>query len=334
MSENAETRPDPELAGLSGADLLRMMTGEAPARAKTPPRSDWDRMLHEMVAPYAAARPDPRKGELIAQTDAAIAGQMRAVLHDGAFQSLEAMWRGLYFLTRRLETGESLKIHVLDVPKEELLTDAGLAALRYELSAEAWAVIVGLYEFAPADEQALLRIAALAAGARAPFLAGLAPDVVGLTSAFTDLRRSGDGRWVGLALPRFLLRLPYGRETDETESFALEEMPSPPEHELYLWGHPAIACAFLLGDAFTRYGWNFRPGASHTVEGLPLHVFKSNGESELKPCAEVLLTEDAAETLLERGFIPLASIKGTDRVRVVRFQSVSESAALLAGRWQ
>jgi len=329
-----QTAADPKLANLSGADLLRMMTGEAPARAAAPaPRSDWDRMLHEMVAPYAAPRPDPRQPELIAQTDAAIAGQMRAVLHHPVYRALESAWRSLYFLVRRLETGETLKVHVLDVPKEELLSDAGLAALRYELSAETWAVIAGLYEFGPADESALMRVAALAHAARAPFLGGLAPDIVGLARVFAELRRSSDAPWIGLALPRFLLRLPYGSETDETETFVFEEMPSPPEHERYLWGHPAIACAYLLGDAFSRYGWDLRPGVSHTIDGLPLHVFKKDNQSELKPCAEVLLTEDAAEALLERGFIPLASIKGTDRVRVVRFQSIADPAAMLAGKW-
>jgi type VI secretion system protein ImpC len=327
------SRPDPEIARLSGADLLRQLTGEAVAPARAPARSDWEQMLHEMVAPYAAARPDPRQPELIAQTDAAIAGQMRAIMHHPAFRGVEAAWRALYFLTRRLETGEDLKIFVLDVPKEELMSDAGLAALRYELSAEDWSVVAGLYEFGPADEQALIRIAGMARDASAPFVSGLAPDVVGLSSAFPDLRHSAAAGWMGLALPRFLLRLPYGSETDETETFAFEEMPSPPEHERYLWGHPAIACAYLLGDAFSRQGWDFRPGASHTLEGLPVHVYKSDGESQLKPCAEVLMTEEAAITLLDHGFIPLASIKGTDRVRVVSFRSVAEPAAPLSGRW-
>ena len=323
----------PPLANVSGADLLRMMAGEAPAPAKVPPRSQWEQMLHELVAPYAAPRPDPRQSELIAQTDAAIAGQMRAILHRPAFHSVEALWRGLYFLTRRLETGENLKIFVLDAPQEELVTDAGRAALRYELSAETWSAVAGLYEFGPMDEPALLRIAALAREARAPFLAGVAPDAVGLSRVFAELRRSADAPWIGLALPRFLLRLPYGRETDETETFAFEEMPAVPEHERYLWGHPALACAYLLGDAFTRHGWDFRPGASHTIDGLPLHNFRSEGQPEVKPCAEVWLTEDAAEALLDAGFIPLASIKDTDRVRVIRFQSVAAPATPLAGRW-
>jgi type VI secretion system protein ImpC len=161
----------------------------------------------------------------------------------------------------------------------------------------------------------------------------VAPEVVGLTSVFDMLRRAPVARWLGLALPRFLLRLPYGKNTDAIDSFAFEEMTTPPEHEWYLWGHPAIACAYLLGESFARYGWAMRPGAINEIDGLPAHVYKSDGESELKPCAEVLLTEEAAETLLDAGFMPLASIKGADRVRLVRFQSAANPPTPLAGRW-
>ena len=94
-------------------------------------------------------------------------------------------------------------------------------------------------------------------------------------------------------------------------------MPNPPEHERYLWGNPAIACALLLGEAFMRSGWSMRPGQVSDVTGLPAHVYKVNGETELKPCAEVLMTEDSALHLLDRGFMPLVSIKGSDRVKQV-----------------
>jgi type VI secretion system protein ImpC len=313
----------------SGADLLRQMMGESPAAAAAPKRSDRDQMLHDLVAPYAVPGDDPRKAEMIAQTDRAIAGEMRAVLHHAQFQSLEAAWRGLYFLTRRLETGENLRIFLLDLPQAEL-TSAGL---RRAAGDDEWGLLAGLYYFGPADEDALKEISFVARIAGAPFVSGLAPDVVGLTQPFGELRQSAYARWIGLAMPRFLLRLPYGKDASETESFAFEELSKEPEHERYLWGHPAFACAYLLGEAFTRFGWRMRPGSVQEIDGLPAHTYREDGEAQLKPCAEVLLTEDAAEVLLDRGFMPLASIKGTDRVRLVRFQSVADPPAPLAGRW-
>jgi len=342
--EDGGMMPGPSLnPAVSGADLLKMMAGEDPtASAAAPaPTSTWDAMLHDLVAPYAEAKPDPRKPEWIAQTDAAITGEMRGLLHHPAFQQLEAAWRGLYFLVRRLETSEMLKIYVWDVPQSELTSDEGLALLQRVMVAETvgtlgsppWSVLAGLYSFGPEHETALDRIAAIARMANAPLIAGVAPDVVGLSKVFDTLRHSSSARWIGLAMPRFLLRLPFGAKTDPTDTFAFEEMPVTPEHERYLWGNPAIACAYLLGEAFTRYGWAMRPGQVSDIAHLPAHIYKSEFEPELKPCAEVLLTEEAVELLLDRGLIPLISFRGADHVRVGRIQSIADPSSLLAGRW-
>ncbi len=332
--------PPPDV---SGADLLRSMMGEtAPTgSAAAPARSDWDQMLHDLVGPYAEPKPDPRQPQYLAQTDAAITGEMRGVLHHPAFRELESAWRSLFFLVRRLETNETLKVYVWDMPESAASAPDGIAALRRVAvedatgtpGAAAWNVIAGLYSFSPRQESQLSEIAAIARQARAPFLSGVAPDVVGFDRVFDDLRRSPAAQWIGLAMPRFLLRLPYGAQTDPTDEFTFEEMPDPVEHERYLWGHPAIACAYLLGEAFSRYGWEMRPGMVSQVDGLPLHVYRQDGESLLKPCAEVLLTEEAVEMLLDRGLMPLVSIKDTDRVRLPRFQSIAHPAAPLAGPW-
>jgi type VI secretion system protein ImpC len=216
-------------------------------------------------------------------------------------------------------------------------------------------VLAGNYVFDnSAGSAALLgRLAKLAKAAGAPFLAGASPRILGCASLaespdprawrpsddeetrgwWEAVRRLPDARWLGLALPRFLLRLPYGRQTSETEAFDFEEMPGTPRHEAYLWGNAVFACVYLLGQAFSEYGWEFRPGAVRDVDGLPAHVYGENGETNLKPCAEVLLTEAAAEAILERGLMPLISIKGTDRVQLGRFQSIAEPLAPLAGRW-
>ncbi len=330
---------------VSGADLLRSMMGETgggtAGSAAAPARSEWDQMLHDLVKPYAEPKPDPRKPQYLAQTDAAITGAMRGVLHHRGFQELEAAWRGLFFLIRRLETGETLKVYAWDMPQSAIASPEGIGALRRVAvedavgtpGAAAWSAIAGMYYFGPREESALTQIAAIAHQAGAPFLSGVAGDVVGLTHVFDDLRRSPNARWIGLAMPRFLLRLPYGAETETTDAFAFEEMPAPVEHERYLWGHPAVGCAYLLGDAFARYGWDMRPGIVSQIDGLPLHVYRDDGESKVKPCAEVLLTEEAVEILLDRGFIPLVSIKDTDRVRLARFQSIALPVQPLAGPW-
>jgi type VI secretion system protein ImpC len=97
--------------------------------------------------------------------------------------------------------------------------------------------------------------------------------------------------------------------------------------------NPAFCVAYLIGQSFRSEGWDLRPGSHRQVEGLPLHVYKSGGESVNKPCAEILLTENDAKLLLECGYMPLASMKNQDAVLLVRFQSIAEPLAALGGRW-
>ena len=111
-------------------------------------------------------------------------------------------------------------------------------------------------------------------------------------------------------------------------------MPDVPAHEDYLWLNPAFAVALLLGQTFSQQGWQMRLGTLSDILGLPLHVYSEAGASQSKPCAEVLMTQTAAEGMLEKGVMPLASIKEQPVVRLVRFQSFSNPPAALAGRWE
>ena len=219
--------------------------------------------------------------------------------------------------------------------------------------AEPWAIIVGNYTFGDGsdDLDLLSRMAGIAHRAGAPFLAEASARLLGcdslassphprewkmpqeLARGWAELRRQPEADSVGLALPRFLLRLPYGKKTLPLESFDFEEFPELPVHEDYLWANPAFAVALLLAQSFSETGWEMRPGMMTEIDRLPLHVYGKEGESESKPCAEILLTEDAAERLLEQGLIPLVSFKDRDLVRVMRFQSIADPPRGLAGRW-
>jgi type VI secretion system protein ImpC len=151
--------------------------------------------------------------------------------------------------------------------------------------------------------------------------------------AWQALRQLPEACCLGLALPRFLLRVPYGKNTDPVEQFVFEEMPEGTSHENYLWGNPAIACVYLLGRAFSHNGWDFHSGVLQEIDGLPLHVFQRGGESQVQPCAEAWLTDRAAEAILHKGLMPLLSVRGRDAVRLPGLLSVASPAKLLAGRW-
>src|SRR5207244_7572537 len=136
---------------------------EARAGSARPARAldDFQAVLRDIVAPFVEPKPDPQRPELVAQVDQAISGQMRALLHHPAFQALEAAWRGLFFLVRRLPTDAKLKLYLLDVSKAELAADLGAAddlsaSGVYKLLVEQtvktpgappWALVVGHYTF-------------------------------------------------------------------------------------------------------------------------------------------------------------------------------------------
>ena len=355
----------PDISRLSAREMFEraLSATEAGGGAAHPRRAldDFQLLLRDIVAPYAEPKPDPRQADLIAQVDAAISGQMRALLHHPDFQALEAAWRSVFFLVRRLETGRNLKIFLLDIAKPELGADL---IATFELliqqsvgtpDKQPWAVLAGNYTFGGSreDVELLARMAAVARHAGAPFLAAASPQVLGWqpfaempeplhsdpetdsarAQAWNALRRLPQASWLGLALPRFLLRLPYGKQTDAIDRFSFEEFAGAPRHEQYLWSNPAFALAYLLGEAFSQSGWDMRPGEAAEIGGLPAHVYRVGGESYLKPCAETLLSEHAAEAILDRGVMPLLSIKGSDAVRLLRFQSIASPAVPISGRW-
>ncbi len=349
--------PSADISRLSASELFEQTLSATEARsAASPARAgdDFQALLRDIVAPYVESKPDPQRPELVAQVDAAISGQMRALLHDPDFQALEAAWRGVFLLVRRLSTGENLKVFLLDVAKPEFAADMVATyehLIEHPPRDERWAVMAGCYTFDPTDEDAQLlgRAAALARHAEAPFLAAGSPRILGCGSfaepleprrwhpatadSWQALRRLPQATWLGLALPRFLLRLPYGKQTDATENFAFEEFGQTPRHDQYLWGNAALACACLLGEAFSESGWDLRPGEVAEISGLPIHTYRADGESQLKPCAEAFLSEHAAEAILDQGLMPLLSIKGSDAVRLLRFQSIAEPVKPLSGRW-
>ena len=362
------TPPSP--VRLASGSLLDEMIEQTESRiALEPARKTGEvhEFARELAAKYSVSAPDPRQSDVVAAVDRAIGDSMRVILHHPDFQALEAIWRATFLLVRQIETGPQLKIYLIDISKQELATDlktsedlrkTGIFRLLVEKAVETpgadpWTVVVGNFKFGPEGEDTdlLAKLGAVAQRAGATFLGEADPSLLGCASlevaphprdwneskaqdSWKQVRLLPASASVALAMPRFLLRLPYGRETSPLDSFDFEEFPGSPSHSGYLWGNPAFGIALLLGQSFNEEGWEMRPGGVSQIENLPLHTYRADGDSRSKPCAEVLLTEEAVECILDRGLIPLVSFKGRDSVRVGRFQSIADPQRPLAGRWQ
>ena len=326
--------------------------------------------IRNIVAEYIIPDAPPFKDIYIKAVDDAIGAKMRQLLHHPDFQALEAVWRSLYMLVTGLETGETLSLHLLDITKEELFADLIVTGEGLQFSklyrllveqyvdnwgGETWSVLVGNYTFGSSleDLSLLAALGILASHAGGPFLASADSRLLGCRS-FADspdshdwvgmeqqdaqrwqmFRHSPAATWIGLALPRVLMRLPYGSDTEPLETFEFEEIPPTQEqHQALLWGTPAFYCALLIARSFSEQGWSMQLGDYLEIDELPAYIIKQHGESMLQPCAEVCLSDKAMEKILNQGIMPFISHRSRNIARLARFQSVAEPLKTLAGPW-
>lgn len=297
--------------------------------------------------------------DAIAKIDAQISEQLAAIMHNEKFKAMEGSWRGLHYLVKNSEIGESLKIQMLNVSKKELANDLSKATdfdqstfykKVYEeqfgtAGGQPFGALVGDYYFSkhPDDIELLTNISSVAAAGFTPFVAAADSKLFGMES-FTELsnpmdmkqlfetadymkwnsfRQSEDSRFVTLAMPKVLARLPYGAETKPVEAFAYEEAPRDEtgaaksmKHDDYCWMNAAYALAGRMTDAFAQYGWcTAIRGAEGggKVSNLPTHVFQSDdGDLDSKCPTEIGITDRREKELSDLGFLPLCHYKNTD----------------------
>ena len=356
--ETPSATPAPAAAPAESAgDLIARLLGKpatgSPTAVPAGAKSVVEQIIAKTVAPASVPAATPAQTSLLATLDAELSKRLRAVMHHPEFQSLESAWRGLDFLVRN--SSESVKLHAISITRAEL--DRQLAApgnpaatgIGRQLEPLAPMVVIGAYSFGEKDTAALAAIARLAAALRTAFIAGADSDFAGCTSfgkqpnsldwnpavspAVAELRRAPESAHLGLALPRFLLRQPYGAGSDAIETFPFTELPSSDAHECYLWGSASFLCGQHLLNAFSNDGWDMElGGAGGEIGGLPVHSFKADGERVTTPCAEAWLSEKAAEAILARGLMPVLSVRGRDSVLLVSLRSIASPAAALAFR--
>ncbi|SIO32395.1 type VI secretion system contractile sheath large subunit [Salinivibrio sp. ES.052] len=300
--------------------------------------------------------------QMLVELDKKISAQMDEVLHDSSFQEMESAWRGLKLFVDRTDFRENNKVDVLHVTKEELLDDfefapettqSGLYKHVYssgygQFGGEPTGAIIGNYAFTPStpDMKLLQYMGALGAMAHAPFISSVGPEFFGIESfeelpnikdvksifespkytKWRSLRESEDARYLGLAAPRFLLRVPYDPTENPIKSFTYHENVSQ-DHEHYLWGNTAFAFATRLTDSFAKYRWCpniIGPQSGGAVEDLPVHVYESMGALQSKIPTEVLITDRKEFELAEEGFIGLTMRKGSDNAAFFSANSIQK----------
>ncbi|MDM0123467.1 type VI secretion system contractile sheath large subunit [Variovorax arabinosiphilus] len=303
---------------------------------------------------------------IIAEIDRKLSEQINLVLHQADFQKVESAWRGMHHLVYNTETDEKLKIRFMDISKDEMRRTMrrhkGIAWDQspvfkriYEeeygqLGGEPYGCLVADYYFdhTPADVELLGAIAKISAASHAPFIAGSAPSLLGMESwqelanprdlakitsnlehaPWTALRNTEDARYVGLAMPRFLARLPYGVRTNPVDEFDFEEQTEGADHRNYVWNNAAYAMAVNINRSFKQYGWctmirGVESGG--TVENLPCHTFPTDdGGFDMKCPTEIAISDRREAELAKAGLIPLVHRKNTDHASFIGAQSLQK----------
>ena len=338
------------------------------ARAREAVESAVHTLAQQALANTALVSDDSLRSidAMIAAIDKKLTEQINLIMHTEEFQSLEGAWRGLHHLVNNTETDETLKIKVMNISKKELgrtlkkfrgtAWDQSPIFKRVydeeygQFGGEPFGLLVGDYHFdhSPQDTQLLGDMAQIAASAHAPFITAAAPTVMQMESweelsnprdltkifqtpeyaAWRSLRESEDARYIGLTMPRFLARLPYGAKTEPVEEFAFEEDVGEADHTKFAWCNSAYAMATNITRAFKLYGWcsNIRGIESGgAVEGLPAYTFPdADGGVAMKCPTEIAIPDRREAELAKNGFMPLIFKKNSDFAAFIGAQSLQK----------
>ena len=305
---------------------------------------------------------------IIAEIDRKLSEQINAIMHHAEFQQLEGAWRGLHYLVNNTETDEMLKIRVMNISKKDVhktvkkfkgtaWDQSPIFKKLYEeeygqFGGEPYGCLVGDYHFdqTPPDVELLTEIGKISAACHSPFITGAAPQLLGMDSwqelanprdltkifgtpeyaAWRSLRESEDARYIGLAMPRFLARLPYGAKTNPVEEFDFEEETGNADHHKYTWANAAYAMATNINRSFKQYGWCSRIRGIESggaVEGLPCHTFPTDDSGvDMKCPTEIAISDRREGELAKNGFMPLIHKKNSDFAAFIGAQSLHKPA--------
>lgn len=328
---------------------------------------DLREFVRKIVRPHIV-RSDPDRAARVASVDRAASDLMRVVLHDPGFQELESLWRSVVFLLSNTDTSGKVRTYIVDVSRAELAADLreggpGRSRLARLLSEPdpgppggRWGVAVGAYTFGGGETggdspEVVEGIAALARAADVPWISGAHPRLPGLDALEPSPDAAGrrepwpDGwaripecegaSWLGLALPRFLVREPYGEDSSRRcRAFEFREEPADggsPGPRPLLWGNPAFLPAVLLARAFARSGWRFRQEDELDVGQMP--IAPGGGGDTTPVLTEERLTREQAAYLAASGFIPLVAFPREARIRAAGVRSVASAGRRLSAWW-
>lgn len=303
--------------------------------------------------------------DLVADIDTLVDAQLNEILHHPDFQRMESAWASINDLSKNTNFRANITLSLLDVSKDEAYEDLELnsadiggselfkklyVAEYDQYGGKPYGGVIGLYEFTntPKEMLWLKTMGKVATAAHAPFVSSVGPmffgcanmqevsqlrDVEGMLdtpkySAWNQLRQTEEAAYIGLTLPRYIVRAPYNAETNPAEEINFTEQVRGDDDSNFLWGNSAMLFARNLVKSFETSGWcqSIRgPKGGGLVAGLPTHSYNVRGEEELKLPVEIAMPDFRELELANGGFIPLIQKKGSADAVFFSAQSIKKS---------
>lgn len=322
-----------------------------------------NRLIHNIVAPYAQQADDPRQADLLAAVSQATQHTMRSIMHHSAYQQLEASWRSVHWLIKRLDVDSGIEIYLHDITKTELLADLHQADSDLEQAqtfhrlvttpsakgSVPYHLVLGDFYVTDAEQDLnlLIDMGTIAESTGSNFICGASSTLAGFASlaeyipsptapsleynfaeAWAAIRDYSGSQHVLAASPRFMLRQPYGKHAASTDYFEYEELGEDHNHDNYLWGNSGYLATLVLCRYFLEGGTDVDALVGSTVEDLALHSYVV-GDRYTKPCAETLLTDRVAQQFNARGLCTVRSVHNQDKVIIPQLNSLHACGRLV-----
>ena len=370
QTEVASAAGETSFGGSEFESLLQKEFRPKSDQAKTAVESAVRTLAEQALANTSLISDDALRSieNIIAELDKKLTEQINLILHHEDFQQIESAWRGLHYLVNNTETDEMLKIRVMNISKKDMSKtlrkfkgtawDQSPIFKRIyqdefdQLGGEPFGALVADYHFdhSPPDIELLGEMSKIAAAAHAPLLTGAKPTLFQMDSwselsnprdltkifqtpeyaAWRSLRESEDSKYVGLAMPRFLGRMPYGAKTDPVEAFAFEEDTDGADSSKYGWVNAAYGMAVNINRSFKEYGWCSRirgVESGGVVQNLPSHTFPTDdGGVDQKCPTEIAIGDRREAELAKNGMMPLIHRKNSDVAVFMGAQSLHKPA--------
>jgi type VI secretion system protein ImpC len=303
--------------------------------------------------------------ELVGVIDEMVEDQLNEILHAPEFQKMEATWGSVADLVSQTNFKANIDLNLLDIGKDEAYEDLELnvadiggselfkkfyVAEYDQFGGHPYGAVIGLYEFAntPPDILWLRAMGKVASASHAPFVASASPRLFGCEnmtevnqlrdiegvfntprySAWNALRESEEAVYLGLTMPRYMVRAPYNADTNPAEGIHFTEKLRGDDDSKYVWGSSAMLFARNLVKSFETSGWcqHIRGvKAGGLVKGLASFTFNIRGEDELRAPIETSMPDFRELELANAGIIPLVHKKGTAEAVFFSAQSLKKS---------